>query len=98
MGITRTTQPIGRVLDFIQEDMESMKKEFEMWSEELIRNQAQINKGSEQNDASLQHLYDELDALAAQISSKRNDINATKAKINANKGMIEKQVKMMLST
>ena len=59
--ITRTTQPIGRVLgkfdicvlfihfppDFIQEDMESMKKEFEMWSDELVRNQAQINKGSE---------------------------------------------------
>jgi len=96
--ITRTTQPIGRVLDFIQEDMESMKKEFEMWSDELVRNQAQINKGSEQNDASLQHLYDELDALAAQTSSKRNDINATKAKIHANKSMIEKQVKMMLST
>ena len=34
-------------LDFIQEDMESMKKEFEMWSDELVRNQAQINKGSE---------------------------------------------------
>ena len=91
--------------------MESMQKEFDSWSEELARNQALINKGSQwvvfqlkalksafrQNDASLQSLYDELDTLVGQISSKRNDINATKQKIHTNKNLIERQVKMMLS-
>lgn len=96
--ISRTTAPIGRVLDFIQEDMESMKKEFDSWTEELVQNQALINKGSQQNHATLQNLFDELDNLAGQISSKRNDIAATKAKIHSNKNMIERQVKMMLST
>lgn len=95
--ISRTAAPIGRVLDFIQEDMDSMENEFEEWTQELTKNQNIIQQGAKQNDVSLQSLFDQLDQLDAEILSKRNEINSTKQKIYFNKNMIEKQVKMMLT-
>jgi len=95
--ISRTAAPIGRVLDFIQEDMDSMENEFEQWTQELTKNQNIIQQGAKKNDASLQSLFDQLDQLDAEILSKRNEINSTKQKIYFNKNMIEKQVKMMLT-
>jgi len=95
--ISRTAAPIGRVLDFIQEDMDSMENEFEQWTQELTRNQNIIQQGAKQNDASLQSLFDQLDQLDSEILAKRNEINSTKQKIYFNKNMIEKQVKMMLT-
>lgn len=95
--ISRTAAPIGRVLDFIQEDMDSMENEFEQWTQELIKNQNIIKQGAKQNDASLQSLFDQLDQLDSEILAKRNEINSTKQKIYFNKNMIEKQVNMMLT-
>ena len=59
--ISRTTAPIGRILgfisclwrffpdflsDFIQEDMDSMQTEYEIWNDELTKNTLLINQGT----------------------------------------------------
>lgn len=95
--ISRTTAPIGRILDFIQEDMDSMQTEYELWNDELTKNTLLINQGTKANDDSLKRSFDELDELESSIISKRNEINSTKQRIFLNKNLIEKQVKMMLS-
>ena len=36
--LTRSANPLGKIMDFVQEDLDSMQKELEMWTRENKEN------------------------------------------------------------
>ena len=36
--LTRSANPLGKIMDFVQEDLDSMQKEWEMWKKEHREN------------------------------------------------------------
>lgn len=96
--ITRTTAPIGRVLDFIQEDVDAMQSEYDQWTIELEQNLHLLKVDESKNTNDLKAYYDELASLEQNISQKRVDIIGTKQAILLNQQNIEKQIKMVFSS
>ena len=43
-GTTRNINPLGKTLDFLQEDMDSMLKEMNMWAEETKHNRKLLSE------------------------------------------------------
>jgi TRAF3-interacting protein 1 len=42
--LARLTAPLGKMLDFYQEDMDSMNREMLMWKEEVKKHQTQLDQ------------------------------------------------------
>jgi len=97
-SITRTTAPIGRVLDFIQEDVDAMQNEYDLWTEELENNLAQIKQFQTQKNTDLSTFHEELASLENSIAQKRREIISTKQQILLNEQNIEKQLQMIFSS
>eukprot|EP00002_Diphylleia_rotans_P005805 TRINITY_DN14_c0_g1_i3.p1 TRINITY_DN14_c0_g1~~TRINITY_DN14_c0_g1_i3.p1 ORF type:complete len:472 (-),score=168.42 TRINITY_DN14_c0_g1_i3:616-2031(-) len=79
--LCRSANPLGRAMDYMQEDLESMSKEMEMWKREA-NNQSQAleeeMKVTENSLTGLQGKYAEIDT---QIKERLNKIDTMKAQI-----------------
>ena len=42
--LTRSANPLGKIMDFIQEDLDQMQKELEMWKKEHKENSLQLQR------------------------------------------------------
>lgn len=43
-SLSKTAVPLGRMLDFLQEDLDAMKMELKMWKEEHAQNLVALHK------------------------------------------------------
>lgn len=42
--VTRSVNPLGKIMDFVQEDLDSMQKELEMWKKENKQNALELQR------------------------------------------------------
>ena len=42
--LTRSVNPLGKIMDFVQEDLDSMQKELEVWKKENGQNQVALQR------------------------------------------------------
>ena len=42
--LTRAVNPLGKILDFVQEDLDSMQKELDVWKQENAQNQVALQR------------------------------------------------------
>jgi TRAF3-interacting protein 1 len=87
--LCQSTNPLGKSMDFITDDIDSMAKEYEKWK--LVQKQAsvQVEEQRKLTEDSLQQLYDRLAEIEEQIREKQTKINHKKASILKNEMTIK---------
>ncbi|MBN3286546.1 MIPT3 protein, partial [Polyodon spathula] len=90
--VCRSALPLGKIMDYIQEDMDSMKKELQMWRSENAEHAAALLKEQRITDNAVEPLIAGLVELEQLIKDQQDKICAAKANILKNEDKIEKMV------
>ncbi|XP_041120268.1 TRAF3-interacting protein 1-like isoform X1 [Polyodon spathula] len=90
--VCRSALPLGKIMDYIQEDMDSMKKELQMWRSENAEHAAALLKEQRITDNAVEPLITGLVELEQLIKDQQDKICAAKANILKNEDKIEKMV------
>ncbi|XP_041371645.1 TRAF3-interacting protein 1-like isoform X4 [Gigantopelta aegis] len=94
-GLTRSANPLGKIMDYVQEDLDSMQKELERWRSENKEHALELKRESGITDRSIEPLRAQLSELEQAISDKLDLIAATKSKIIKNDSKIDKLLMSM---
>ena len=88
-SLTKTTQPLGKSMDFISEDIETMTKEYEMWRKQTQSAKAQLEEELKKTDDTLQPLQDKLAEIEGQIQEQKEKIRGIKSQIFKNEETVQ---------
>ncbi|CAG9336195.1 unnamed protein product [Blepharisma stoltei] len=86
--LVQSTNPLGKSMDFVNDDIESMKREYEKWKNQYIQANAKMEEQKRITEDQLQPLYDKLAEVEESIKEKQLKINHTKAQILKNENLI----------
>ncbi|XP_075790203.1 TRAF3-interacting protein 1 isoform X6 [Pelodiscus sinensis] len=90
--LCRSALPLGKIMDYIQEDMDSMKNELQMWQHETKRHAEALQKEQSITDSAVEPLKAELAELEQLIRDQQDKICAVKANILKKEEKIQKMV------
>ncbi|GFU21276.1 TRAF3-interacting protein 1 [Trichonephila clavipes] len=93
-SLSKTAVPLGRMLDFLQEDLDSMKMELRMWKEEHEQNLITLHKEQSATETLLEPLRAQLDDLDQVVQNQLDANSALKASITRN----DERIQRMLSS
>ncbi|XP_069081626.1 TRAF3-interacting protein 1 isoform X5 [Pleurodeles waltl] len=90
--VCRSALPLGKIMDYIQEDMDAMQNELQMWrNENKLHGEALLREQSI-TDSAVEPLRIELTDLEQLIKEQQDKICAVKANILKNEEKIQKMV------
>eukprot|EP01022_Parablepharisma_sp_SALTPOND_P004307 TRINITY_DN119_c2_g2_i1.p1 TRINITY_DN119_c2_g2~~TRINITY_DN119_c2_g2_i1.p1 ORF type:complete len:662 (-),score=27.35 TRINITY_DN119_c2_g2_i1:1561-3546(-) len=87
--MTKTIAPLGKSMDFISEDVETMTKEYEAWRNRSQSAKTQLEEELRRTEDILQPLQDKLAEIEGQIQEQKEKIHNTKSQIFKNEGIIQ---------
>ncbi|XP_043361697.1 TRAF3-interacting protein 1 isoform X6 [Dermochelys coriacea] len=90
--LCRSALPLGKIMDYIQEDMDSMKNELQMWQHENKQHAEALQKEQSITDSAVDPLKAELAELEQLIKDQQDKICAVKANILKKEEKIQKMV------
>uniref|UniRef100_A0A8C8VHI3 TRAF3-interacting protein 1 n=1 Tax=Pelusios castaneus TaxID=367368 RepID=A0A8C8VHI3_9SAUR len=90
--LCRSALPLGKIMDYIQEDMDSMKNELQMWQHENKEHAEALQKEQSITDSAVEPLKAELAELEQMIKDQQDKICAVKANILKKEEKIQKMV------
>ncbi|KAG8195491.1 hypothetical protein JTE90_010795 [Oedothorax gibbosus] len=93
-SLSRTAVPLGRMLDFLQEDVDSMRMELKGWREEHQANLRALHKEQSATESLLEPLRAQLDDLDQVVQNQLDANRALKASIARN----DERIQRMLSS
>ncbi|XP_054751126.1 TRAF3-interacting protein 1-like isoform X3 [Lytechinus pictus] len=96
--LTRSANPLGKIMDYLQEDVDSMQKELEMWQRENKEHGLAIKREQGITDNELEPLQAQLAQLDQAIDDQVDTIAAVKANILRNEEKIGKMVNSIAFT
>lgn len=88
--LTRSANPLGKIMDYVQEDLDSMQKELERWKKENQQHQMDLKRERGVTDKAVEPLKAQLAEVDQAIKDQLDLIAATKANISKNDQKIEK--------
>eukprot|EP00026_Physarum_polycephalum_P000330 Phypoly_transcript_00330.p2 GENE.Phypoly_transcript_00330~~Phypoly_transcript_00330.p2 ORF type:complete len:604 (+),score=213.80 Phypoly_transcript_00330:151-1962(+) len=97
-ALTRGANPLGKCVDFVPEDIESMDKELESWKAENIKQTQLVEEEERLTEQSLQPFYAKMNELDIQIKEQLAKINSTKAKMSENDAAINQMLYMVVKS
>ncbi|XP_039350818.1 TRAF3-interacting protein 1 isoform X4 [Mauremys reevesii] len=90
--LCRSALPLGKIMDYIQEDMDSMKNELQMWQHENKQHAETLQKEQSITDSAVEPLKAELAELEQLIKDQQDKICTVKANILKKEEKIRKMV------
>lgn len=93
-SLSKTAVPLGRMLDFLQEDLDAMKMELKMWKEEHAQNLVALHKEQSATESLLEPLRAQLDDLDQVVQNQLDANSALKSSITRN----DERIQRMLSS
>ncbi|XP_017547094.2 TRAF3-interacting protein 1 isoform X2 [Pygocentrus nattereri] len=90
--VCRSALPLGKIMDYIQEDMDSMQNELQSWRRENKEHAQALQQEQRITDSSVEPLKAELAELEQLIKDQQDKICAIKANILRNEEKIHKMV------
>ncbi|XP_056611630.1 TRAF3-interacting protein 1 isoform X1 [Triplophysa dalaica] len=90
--VCRSALPLGKIMDYIQEDMDSMQNELQTWHKESKENTQVLLQEQRITDSVVEPLKAELTELEQMIRDQQDKICAVKANILKNEEKIQKMV------
>jgi len=88
--LCRNTNPLGKTMDYIQEDFDSMIKELEGWKSESVKYSDLLKTELETTKETLKPLQEQLREVEQNIAEELERINSQNATIIRNKEKIDK--------
>ena len=89
-NITQSINPMGKIIQFMDDDVESMKREFDSWARIYAGAKEQLDDKEKAIEAELQPYKDKIVAKEEQIREKKGQIDSLKSKILRNNIKIKK--------
>ncbi|XP_071482744.1 TRAF3-interacting protein 1-like [Diadema antillarum] len=96
--LTRSANPLGKIMDYLQEDVDSMQKELELWQRENKEHGLAIKREQGITDSELEPLQAQLAELDQAIADQVDTIAAVKSNILRNEEKIGKMVNSIAFT
>uniref|UniRef100_A0A671MVG5 TRAF3-interacting protein 1 n=1 Tax=Sinocyclocheilus anshuiensis TaxID=1608454 RepID=A0A671MVG5_9TELE len=90
--VCRSALPLGKIMDYIQEDMDSMQNELQTWRKENKENAQALLQEQRITDSVVEPLKAELAELEQLIKDQQDKICAVKSSILKNEEKIQKMV------
>ncbi|XP_068428119.1 TRAF3-interacting protein 1 isoform X3 [Clinocottus analis] len=90
--VCRSTLPLGKIMDYIQEDMDAMQAELHTWRRENKEHAQALLQEQRETDRAVEPLKSELVELEQLIKDKQDKICAVRANILKNEEKIQKMV------
>lgn len=90
--VCRSALPLGKIMDYIQEDMDSMQNELQTWRKESKENQQALLQEQRITDSVVEPLKAELAELEQLIKDQQDKICAVKSNMLKNEEKIQKMV------
>ncbi|XP_009884120.1 PREDICTED: TRAF3-interacting protein 1 [Charadrius vociferus] len=90
--LCRSALTLGRIMDYIQEDMDAMKNELQMWRHENRQHAEALQKEQSVTDSAVEPLKADLAELEQLIKDQQDKICAVKANILKNEEKIRRMV------
>ncbi|XP_061316148.1 TRAF3-interacting protein 1 [Pezoporus flaviventris] len=90
--LCRSALTLGRIMDYIQEDMDAMKNELQMWRQENRQHAETLQKEQSITDSAVEPLKADLAELDQLIKDQQDKICAVKANIIKNEEKIRRMV------
>ncbi|XP_035779087.1 TRAF3-interacting protein 1-like isoform X2 [Anopheles albimanus] len=88
--LTRSVNPLGKLMDFIQEDVDSMERELANWQQIYSRSIVELNKERSATENAIEPLKHQLSQIEISIKEYREMIDSTRATILQNEQKIER--------
>ncbi|CAG2192613.1 IFT54 [Mytilus edulis] len=88
--LTRSANPLGKIMDYVQEDLDSMQKELERWKTENKEHQIELKREKGVTDKAVEPLKAQLSEVDQAIKDQLDLIVATKSNIARNDQKIDK--------
>lgn len=90
--LTRSANPLGKMMDYVQEDLDSMQKEMVTWKDENEENIRELKMEQTRTNDVLEPLKAKLANIDQQIADQLDLIAATKSSILRNEDRIHKML------
>ncbi|XP_062954747.1 TRAF3-interacting protein 1 isoform X1 [Cynocephalus volans] len=90
--LCKSALPLGKIMDYIQEDVDAMQNELQLWHSENKEHAEALRKERSITDCAVEPLKAELAELEQLIRDQQDKICAVKAKILKNEEKIQKMV------
>ncbi|NWW46335.1 MIPT3 protein, partial [Pedionomus torquatus] len=90
--LCRSALTLGRIMDYVQEDMDAMKNELQMWRQENRQHAEALQKEQSITDSAVEPLKADLAELEQLIKDQQDKICAVKANILKNEEKIRRMV------
>uniref|UniRef100_A0A6E8VA74 TRAF3-interacting protein 1 n=1 Tax=Anopheles coluzzii TaxID=1518534 RepID=A0A6E8VA74_ANOCL len=88
--LTRSVNPLGKLMDFIQEDIDSMERELSSWQQIYTQSMVELNKERSATENAIEPLKQQLSQIEVNIKEYRDMIDTTRANILQNEAKIER--------
>jgi chromosome segregation ATPase len=95
--LCQCTNPLGKTMDYIQEDLDNMHKELESWKTERRKLSNELNDKSTDFEKMMQPLADKKLKVAQEVAEMKEKIVSMKTQIATNDEKIEKMLAMVVS-
>lgn len=82
--LTKSANPLGKIMDYIQEDLDSMQKELYRWKQENIQHTMALKHEKEITDRTVEPLKLQLKSLDQTINDQMDVIAMVKANVIRN--------------
>lgn len=96
--LCQATNPLGKCIEYIQEDMENMEKEYRMWKADSQAYSMKLDQQSNNTESSLVPLTQELADHTEQVANLNAQINRVKASILHNDMTIHNLLRGVVGT
>ena len=82
--LCQSTNPLGKSIDFVTDDVESMSMEYKMWRQEAIACNNQLEEAKKVTEELVQPLQDQLAELEEKIREQQSKVNSMESQILRN--------------
>jgi Microtubule-binding protein MIP-T3 C-terminal region/Microtubule-binding protein MIP-T3 CH-like domain len=89
-NISQSINPMGKIIQFIDDDVDSMKREYDSWARIYVGAKEQLEDKEKVIEAELQPYKDKIVAKEEQIREKKGQIDSLKSKILRNNLKVKK--------
>lgn len=91
--LCRSALPLGKIMDYIQEDVDAMQSELQLWRGESRQHAQALQEEQSITDAAVEPLKAELAELEQLIKDQQDKICAVKASVLRNEEKIQKMIR-----
>ena len=95
--ITKTTNPIGKIVEFLSDDVDSMNKELQNWIKEAASYSERFEIEVKKTDEQLLPLQNELVELEDSINDEKTQIKSIKSRLIKNEDIIYNLITNVIS-